>query len=226
MPNSDDVLKDLAEAPVTLNVFPQRSAEAICGFLEVMEAEGCRILEILCRPLAEAADLLRQLNDMPQRTLAHVGLGTVKTRRDAEAIVDLRPDFIVSPAFSARVLAVAAEAGIPYIPGIITLQDVQDVLEAFEDHGLELKVLKVCPINILNYEYFEVLHGIYPGIVFCPTGTVTMATLPKWKSISYVGPAMENWFVPAEMLDAKDWPAARGRLAEIREIVRKAKGGR
>ena len=224
MASSDDVLKDLAEAPVTLNVYPQRSAETMCGFLEVMKAEDYRILEILGRPVAEAADLLRQLNDAPQRSLARVGLGTIKTQRDAEAVVDLHPDFIVSPAFSARVLAVAADAGIPYIPGIITLQDVQDVLEAFEDNGLELKVLKVCPINILNYEYFEVLHGIYPGVVFCPTGTVTPETLAKWKALSYVGPAMENWFVPAEMLDAQDWPAARGRLAEIREIVRKAKG--
>ena len=224
MRKSDKVLADLAEAPVTLNVHPGRSPETICGFIEAMKEEGYRILEILARPLDEAIELLKAAMDSPQRDHVWIGMGTVKTERDAKQVVELNPDFIVSPTFSARVLHVAAQAGIPYIPGVITLQDVQDILEAFEDEGLELKVLKVCPVNILNHDYFGILSEIYPGIVFCPTGTGGMETLSEWKKIPSVGPVMESLFVPPEMLDAQDWSVVRARLAEITAIAKQSTG--
>ncbi|HIE43604.1 MAG TPA: hypothetical protein EYP78_02260 [Candidatus Omnitrophica bacterium] len=69
-------------------------------------------------------------------------------------------------------LKIAKQARIPYIPGVRTFQDVQDIWEASEEEKLELKVLKICPVIGITPEYINCLSSCYPGITFCPTGTV------------------------------------------------------
>jgi len=216
----NEVLKHISEAPVMINIYPG-AAELICRFIEVLHEQDYPAIEILARPLDEALDLVRRINDSPQRKLIHIGMGTIKTQEDAQRAVEVQPDFIVSPAFSRRVLDVAVKAGIPYIPAVCTLQDVQDVMDAFEDVGRDVRVLKLCPVEIVTYKYVKILGAIYPGIVFCPTGTVALEDLPEWNKLQCIGPAMESSFVPREMIEAKDWQAVRNRLNQIRQLVGK-----
>ena len=94
----------------------------------------------------------------------------------------MKPDFLVSPAFSQRVLDAALEAKIPYIPAVHTFQDVQDVIDAFDDRGVEVRLLKLCPVYGLTRDYVRSLCGCFPGIVFCPTGEITLENYYDWKS--------------------------------------------
>ena len=165
-----------------LNVFPQ-PAEQICRYVEILHEESFPAIEVLARPLDEALDMIRQINDSPQRKLLYLGVGTITTADAARRAVALEPDFVVSPAFSSRVLDIVAESGIPYIPAVRTFQDVQDILDAFEDKGLNVELLKFCPVMGLTPEYLRSLGGCYPGILFCPTCTITLESLPEWKKV-------------------------------------------
>ena len=221
----DPVLTDIRRTPAMINLFPT-GAGPVRGYLRVLHDESYHALEVLARPIDRAVALLRALRQTPEGGLLRLGIGTVRTRADAEQAMTASPDFLVSPAFSHGVFDVALKAGIPYIPGVCTLQDVQNVMDAFEEAERPLEMLKLCPVCDLSMEYVAILGALYPGIVFCPTGTVTLEALPDWCRIPHIGPAMESEFVPPELIDAGDWDTVRECLRTVRRIVRNAHAAR
>lgn len=216
-----DITASIANAPALLPVFPQyaKQTKKLCQFLEILHEQAYPAMEILCRPLPEALESLKALNDCSARNLVSIGLGTVRTEKDACAAVKVKPDFLVSAAFSRRVLAVAAEAAIPYIPVVSSLQDIQDVWEAFEDFGLELSVLKLCPVEGMTPNYIRCLCGCFPGITFCPTGTVPIKDIPRWRAIPGIGASIESKYVPGELIEQGDWAQVRQRLQCIKQLT-------
>lgn len=215
----DDVLDKLAASPAQITVHPMHTADAVCGLAGVLIDEGFPVIEILGRPLEDAVPLLRALNEMPQRSEIGTAIGTLKTRQQAEVAAELGPDLFVSPAFSQEVLDVAHERNIAYLPSITTLQDIQNIIGAFERVGREVNVLKVCPATLITREILNSYAGIFPGILFCPTGTIQKEEIPDWKAMPWMGAPMERWFVPDELLENHDWDGVRKALQEVKDLA-------
>lgn len=213
---NESLINDYVGSPVSVNIFPRHSIDSVCRLIDAMSAEGFRILEILARPIGDAERLLGELNCRSQRRAVCVAVGTIKSRGDAERIVALRPDVLVAPTFSKAVLDVAVKNDLLYIPGVCTLQDIQNVIDAFDAVERKADILKLCPVEMMTWDYVQIVTAIYPGILFCPTGTVTLDTLPRWKSIRSIGPPMESSFVPDELIDKGRESAIRECLASIR----------
>ena len=217
----DEAIEAIIATPVMTNIDPRYdwvSAEALREFIKVLTAEGYRALEILARPFEAAAALIERLNEWPEREQIVLGFGTMKTKQEAEAALALQPDFFVSAVFSPGVFEVAVRENIAYMPAVCTLQDVQNVLDAFEAAGRKVKALKICPVNMIGMDCVVMMTNIYPGIIYCPTGTVTVDNLREWKAIEGIGPPMQSEFVPAAMLGAGDWEAVRQRLAWLKGL--------
>jgi 2-dehydro-3-deoxyphosphogluconate aldolase / (4S)-4-hydroxy-2-oxoglutarate aldolase len=220
-----DLLDRLADAPIVPTVMPI-SVDILAGYIRVLHEEDYPAVEVLCRPLEGAIELLRQINEMPERKLIAIGAGTITSETAARVAVELKPDFIVSPAFSRKVLAVTVAAGIPYIPAVEGFQDVQDVIDATQEHGLTPKLLKLCPVMNTSREYLRGLCGCFPGIRYCPTGDVrleSMETYLDWKSRPGVAAPMGSKFVPPSLLENKDFDAVRRQLRKIRELAEQAR---
>ncbi len=215
----EKALEALAGAPAQLNIMPHYTVDTVCGYIDLIHEESFPVLEILGRPMDDALELLAALNERPQRAKVFMAVGTVRTRDDAKRVVALKPDLVVSAAFSRRVLDVTVEAGIPYVPAISTLQDIQNVMDAYEEVGRELEVLKVCPADMTNIHFLSMYAGIFPGIKFCPTGNIEIQAIGEWKAMPWMGAPMERWFVPDELIHAEDWDAIRTILREIKELA-------
>jgi 2-dehydro-3-deoxyphosphogluconate aldolase/(4S)-4-hydroxy-2-oxoglutarate aldolase len=214
------VIEKIISAKVVLTAAPL-SADILLEYTRVLHEEGWPVLEILARPDSAAFRALETISGKPERKLICLGIGTIKTAAQAREAAALRPDFIVSPAFSRRVLKVAVSAGIPYIPAVSTFQDTQDVLDAFEDEGLTLKVLKLCPVMTLTPDYLRCMGGCYPDITFCPTGKVTPENIGEWMSVPCAGPPMESGFVDRALLERRDFQGVRDSLRRLRGLVEK-----
>lgn len=214
---SQAMYESLVKAPALPTVYPI-SANVLCRYAETLAAEQYPALEMLARPLDDMLSTLREVFAKPQRSALYWGIGTLKSRADALAAAELRPDFLVSPAFSRRVLEVAVDVGIPYIPAVHTFQDVQNVLDAFDEYGLGVQLLKLCPVYGLSAEYVRSLSGCFPGIVFCPTGEITLNNYVNWKHLPGVVAPMGSRLVPRELLEAQDFDAVRQRLRLLREL--------
>ncbi|MFA5865884.1 MAG: bifunctional 4-hydroxy-2-oxoglutarate aldolase/2-dehydro-3-deoxy-phosphogluconate aldolase [Phycisphaerae bacterium] len=210
-----DILAHIAESPILVAVHPQyaRCMEKFCRFLEILSQEGYLAMELMARPLDSAVEVMKELRDLPQRKLVSIGLATIRTIGDAQQAIAAGSDFLVSPAFSERVLEASIEAGIPYLPAVSTMQDVQDVWEAFDRIGRKVSVLKLCPVEFMTPPYITSLGKCYPGITFCPTGTVPLQEIPRWAAMEFIGPPIESTYTPGEWI-------AEGRYEQIKERLR------
>lgn len=208
----------LLAAPALPTVYPI-GADTLCGYADALAAEQFPALEVLARPLAELLPTLREVFSRPQRNSVYWGIGTLKNRADALEAAELRPDFFVSPAFSRRVLEVAVECGIPYIPGVFTFQDVQNVIDVFDEFGLSVQILKLCPVFGLTAEYVRGMAGCFPGISFCPTGEITLENYSHWKRMPAITAPMGSRLIPRELIERKDFTAVRDRLRVLRELA-------
>jgi 2-dehydro-3-deoxyphosphogluconate aldolase/(4S)-4-hydroxy-2-oxoglutarate aldolase len=219
--NPADLVGLIQKAPILPTVYPT-DVETLCRYADILHEEGYPALELLGRPHEQALTAMSRIVESPQRHKIKWGLGTVRNHAAARQAVALRPDFIVSPAFSRRVLDMAVQADVPYIPGVHTFQNVQDVIEAFEDCGLTVQVLKLCPVFGLTAEYVQALRGCFPGIVFCPTGEITFENYLEWKQIPGIVAPMGSQLVPKDWLDTGDFESVRHRLRQYRELAGKA----
>ncbi len=213
----DDLLHAIINAPIVPTVFPINS-QLLERYATVLAQESFPAIEVLARPLDEAMAILEPVLNNPARHSLKWGVGTIKTRAAAQQLVKLKPDFLVSPAFSRHVLDVAAEAGIPYIPGVHTFQDVQNVLDAFDDLGLKASVLKLCPVYGLDENYIAALCGCFPGIHFCPTGEITMDNYLHWKKMPGIIAPMGSLFVPSDIIESQEPDAIQKRLKLLRRM--------
>lgn len=216
----DRLSKSILESPIVPTVYPV-DANALCHYAKILHDRSFQLLELLARPADEAMRVMREVMDRPEREKVLWGMGTVRFRKDAEAAVALRPDFIVSPAFSESVLDVATEAGIPYIPAGQTFQEIQNILDAYQRRDLCLRIIKLCPVFNLDERYVQSLRGCYPEVLFCPTGEVTMENLEHWSHMEGIASSMGSRFVPAEWIAARDHKSISDRLLQVWRIVGK-----
>ena len=84
---------------------------------------------------------------------AVVGMGTVLDGEMAQRVIDAGADFIVSPAFSREVVALAQGADVLIAPGVMTPTEVADAW------AMGVKLLKIFPIGVLGLDYFKAVKG-------------------------------------------------------------------
>ena len=211
---NDATIDRLRSAGMIPTVLPRDEAGLVVLMQALADAEY-PALEVLCRPKEQALPLVARLNAVPERKRILLGLGTVLTADDARDALSLEPDFVVSPAFSERVLGVCVDHHTPYLPGISTFQDVQDVWEAFHDRGVKLRALKLCPCDGVDESFLAMLGGAFPGIEYFPSGMVTLGNYGVWKARHGVAAPMGGSLVPADMIDR----ANRDEIAERLRVI-------
>jgi 2-dehydro-3-deoxyphosphogluconate aldolase/(4S)-4-hydroxy-2-oxoglutarate aldolase len=82
--------------------------------------------------------------------------------------------FVVSPNTNPEVIAATKREGLISIPGIATPSDVAIALEAGAD------VLKLFPASSYGPGHLKALRDPFPGNLWCPTGGMSVATIPDW----------------------------------------------
>lgn len=96
-----------------------------------------------------------------------IGAGTILTVAQAEAAIAAGADYLVSPHLGLAIARLAAEAGVPYVPGVSTPTEVVAAREA----GCSL--VKLFPIARLGgAAYLRDLLGPFPDLRAMVTGGV------------------------------------------------------
>jgi 2-dehydro-3-deoxyphosphogluconate aldolase/(4S)-4-hydroxy-2-oxoglutarate aldolase len=160
------LIDTLAADPVVA-ILRAASAGHLVAAAEVIADAGIRAVEL---PLTTpgALDALRELRARRPELLA--GAGTVITPDDADAAVAAGAQFLVAPCTRPDTLAVAAERGVPMMPGAFTATEVVLALE----HGAE--VIKLFPAT-LGPGYLRALRDPLPHARLVATGGVGIDTI-------------------------------------------------
>src|SRR5690606_22839090 len=109
-----------------------------------------------------------------------LGIGTIATADSARQFINAGANFVVQPFTTPEVGAVCREKGISWIPGAMTVTEIQQATV------LGAEVVKIFPGNVLGAAYIKALRGPLPQVRLMVTGGVepTEASLQEWFSRS------------------------------------------
>lgn len=180
---------------------------------EALIAGGLPVAEITFRTPV-AADAMRALcQEFPDMI---VGAGTVLTTDDVKRAVAAGAKFAVAPGCNPAVVRTAAEAGLPFAPGVCTPTDVESAL------SLGARFLKFFPAEAAGgVTMLKALSGPYGhlGIGFCPTGGVGLHNLRDYLALPLVAMVGGSWIASKTALRDGDWDGITSRAREARAVV-------
>ncbi|GEN55633.1 bifunctional 2-keto-4-hydroxyglutarate aldolase/2-keto-3-deoxy-6-phosphogluconate aldolase [Halolactibacillus alkaliphilus] len=103
-----------------------------------------------------------------------IGAGTVLDAHTARLAILNGAAFIVSPGFDKETAKICNRYQIPYLPGAITITEIQQALT----YGVD--VIKLFPGSLVGPEYISSLKGPLPNIQIMPTGGVDETNISQW----------------------------------------------
>jgi 2-dehydro-3-deoxyphosphogluconate aldolase/(4S)-4-hydroxy-2-oxoglutarate aldolase len=153
-----------------LPLFYNDSSEVSIAITRKLYEAGIRVIEYTNRGVA-ALDNFKALKELQQEELPDLllGIGTIKSAKEAVQFVEAGADFLISPLVNPGVAAVAAKNDLLWIPGCMT------PTEIYNAQQLGATLIKLFPANILGPAFVSAVKELFPGVLMMPTGGVEMS---------------------------------------------------
>jgi len=201
-----DTLELANHGPVIPVIVLQRVHDAV-PLAEALVEGGVRVLEVTLRTPVALQCIEAIARAVPQ---AIVGAGTLRSAADAKAAKDAGSVFAVSPGYTSAVGRACHDVKLPLLPGVATASEVM----AAQADGLSF--LKFFPATAAGgIPMLKALAGPFPDVVFCPTGGITVETVPNFLALPNVKVCGGSWLTPDAAVAAGDW-------ARITQLAREA----
>lgn len=174
-------------------------------------AGGIRLLEITLRTDAGLEGAAAIIAEVPE---AVVGIGTVLTPADLARSVAIGARFALSPGATPELLDAAAQAGIPFLPGVATASELMRALA----RGFDMvKFFPAVPAG--GIPALRALAGPFPAARFCPTGGIGEDNAAEWLAVPNVAAVGGSWLTPAAEVRAKRWDAISERARRAASLL-------
>lgn len=200
-----------------LPLYYHDSPEVSIEILKALYEGGVRILEYTNRGEA-ALDNFAVLRKTVDKTMPELqlGIGTIKTKKQARKYLEAGADFIVCPSINEEVGELVLEEKLLWIPGCMTPTEIATA----ENAGAA--IVKIFPGNILGPSYITAIKDLFPGLRFVVTGGVESEenNLRGWFSAGVVGVGMGSKLISKEIVERKDYEGLRQLTQKTIQLVR------
>lgn len=177
---------------------------------------GLGVAEITFRTKAAAEVIAILASERPELL---TGAGTILTQEQAKGAADSGATFGLAPGFDPAIVAAAAQASLPFAPGIMTPSDISLAARA----GCRLmKFFPAVPaggpsmLKNINAPFAHL------GLKFIPTGGVTLDTIKDWLALPEIAAVGGTWIAKSDDMRNGDWKGiadrARAAIARVAEI--------
>jgi 2-dehydro-3-deoxyphosphogluconate aldolase/(4S)-4-hydroxy-2-oxoglutarate aldolase len=158
---------------------------------------GIKVIELTLRTPVALAAIAEVRSAVPDIV---VGAGTVTSPLLAAQAAEAGASFLVTPGSTPAVIDACFATGLPFLPGAATVSEAM----ALAERGLT--ALKFFPAEAAGgVPYLKSIAGPLPGLRFCPTGGISLATAPSYLALGNVGCVGGSWLTPSDALAAKDF---------------------
>jgi 2-dehydro-3-deoxyphosphogluconate aldolase/(4S)-4-hydroxy-2-oxoglutarate aldolase len=209
-----DVLKNvLRRAPVIPVIVIHDLAHAI-PLADALVAGGLPVLEVTLRTPAGLAAIEAMRKAVPE---AIVGVGTLTEPAQFAAAARAGAQFGVSPGLTSALAEASRGVDYPYLPGVMTPGE----LLAAREMGFSC--CKLFPAQQAGGTgMLKALNSVFPDVVFCPTGGVSLHNAPEFLALPNVLCVGGSWVAPDALVKSGDWIAIRKLAQEASALQRAA----
>ncbi len=180
---------------------------------KALEAGGVKAIELTLRTSC-AIDAVRAIaEEVPS---VRVGAGTVLSPAQVAQVADAGGHFAVAPGTNPDVMRAAADAGLPFGPGVMTPTDIDVAV----GHGCRL--LKFFPASSSGgLPHLRNIAAPYAhfGLKFIPLGGINAANLKEYLEEPLVGAVGGSWLAPRDAIAAKAWPQIEANAREASALA-------
>lgn len=188
------------------------SPDVAVRLAEALLAGGVTVIEITLRTPRALDAIAAVSRAFPEMA---VGAGTVLDPTTFAYAVDAGASFVVSPGTTPALLDFAAASGVPYLPGVATISEVM----AARERGL--RQLKLFPATAIGgLPLLDAWAPVLSGVVFCPTGGITLASARDWLARPSVACVGGSWLTPKAAVAAGDYAEITRLAAESAALTR------
>ena len=212
----DTTAFDRAAAAFVVPVIAIDSVEHAEPLADALLEGGLATAEITFRTEA-AADVLARLRDTRPDLI--VGAGTLLTPDQVRRAVDAGAAYGLAPGYDPKVVEAAANAGLPFAPGIMTPSDICLATAA----GCRLmKFFPATPAGGASTLKNIAAPFAHLGLRFIPTGGVKLDTMADWLALPEIAAVGGTWIATPQHMRDGDWSGicdrARAAVARAKEI--------
>jgi 2-dehydro-3-deoxyphosphogluconate aldolase/(4S)-4-hydroxy-2-oxoglutarate aldolase len=203
-----DIRQLMALAPVIPVITLQRLEQAV-PLASALVRGGLRVLEVTLRTPCALQAIGAMRAAVPD---AIVGAGTLTRAGDFADCAHAGAQFAVTPGLTGELIAAAAQAPFPLLPGIMT------PTELIAARAAGFTACKLFPAQQAGgIGMLKALAGPFPDQAFCPTGGISRHNAAEYLALPNVLCVGGSWVAPAAALESADW-------AGIEALARDAAG--
>jgi 2-dehydro-3-deoxyphosphogluconate aldolase/(4S)-4-hydroxy-2-oxoglutarate aldolase len=165
-----NILDQIISHPV-IPVFYHDDVNTCLDIMTACYKGGVRVFEFTNRgeKALENFKVLQQKRNSDFTDLV-LGIGTIKSTDQANAFLEIKADFIVSPIVTRELAHITTQHNTFWIPGCMTPTEIA----LAEDLGAAL--VKLFPGDVLGVPFLKAIKPLFPNLKFMPTGGVDITT--------------------------------------------------
>lgn len=174
---------------------------------------GMNVIEVTFRTEA-AAEAIRAVKAEVPGML--VGAGTVVSPEQVVSALDCGVDFGLAPGLNPDTVKRFQDAGVPFIPGVMSPSDIEAALALGCGH------LKFFPAESAGgVPMLKAMGAPYKshGVQFCPTGGLKLSNMNDYLAMPEVFAIGGSWLATARQIAAGEWEAITSQVAEAMEMA-------
>ncbi len=208
------------EATGLVPLFTHNELELCLGVLRACYEAGVRVFEFTNRTQNSFNNFTELVKiaaaEMPEMIL---GIGTIYDAQMAEKFINVGTNFIVAPIMNPEVGKVCKEAGIPWMPGVMTVTEIYNARQAGAEY------IKIFPGEVLGASFVKAIKGPMPDVKIMVTGGVspTAESLKTWFEAGTNAVGIGSQLVPKDVLASKDFSKVTEIVANALGIIRDLK---
>lgn len=196
-------VQDFSRVLAQVRVVGVLRAPSVPGAVEAALAAargGLRAIE-LTFTTPGVLEAMRELREqLPEGVL--LGAGTVMNAQQGRSALEAGAGFLVSPHLGEDLLELAREAGVPYVPGVLTPSEVARA------KGLGAGAIKLFPVGSCGgVGYLKDLLGPFPNLQILATGGIRPAEVPAYLQAGALAVGLGSNLFPRGALEGGDWAA-------------------
>ena len=200
-------IADIIPAGSILPVCTIDNPDRAVPLVRTLQDCGINLVEITLRTEGAFTAAENVINECPGM---HVGIGTVTSVEQLRRAKETGAQFCVSPGMTKRLVDIAEQLEMPYLPGVSTVSEVM----AAREPGL--RYLKFFPAESAGgIRTLRTFRELFPDTLFCPTGGINEDNHADYLRQDNVFCIGGSWLAPPEKIESSDWMS-------IKKSVRRA----
>jgi len=210
------LIREALRKGLMVPVFYHDDYEVCESVLSICFDEGIELFEFTNRG-TRAAENFEKLKPFVKSRYPgkFLGIGTVKTAKEADQFVNLQPDFVVSPAVNLEVGEICRQNNIPWMPGCMTPTE---ILTASTNGA---SVVKVFPASVVGAAFVKAVKAVFPEVHIMPTGGIRAEkeALQPWFDAGVLCVGMGSELLDRQLIQNKDWVQFREKIKVARQVI-------